>query len=135
MDGVGVILVFITNPLVLLVEDSAIALHLIKTIVKQAGLSYLSATDGESALTLAKSNAFDLIITDIGLPGISGYELTRTVREWDAHETKNTVPIIGLTALSLFEATKPGLEAGMNTVLCKPINLEKLKALIAQYLD
>ena len=118
----------------LLVEDNAIALHLIETIATLAGLRFTSAQDGESALALAKSQAFDLIITDIGLPGISGYELTHAIRQWEIACMQKPVPIIGLTALALCDAKQESLDSGMNALLCKPINLKTLQTLLNQYL-
>lgn len=120
---------------VLLVEDNKLALHFIQSIAQQAGLSYTSALDGESALQLAQTETFDLVITDIGLPGISGYELANTIRHWEKIQGKTPVPIIGLTALDLEEAKPKCHESGMNTVLKKPIQLETIHEIIAQYLQ
>ncbi len=131
---IGAILFFAATPNVLLVEDNTIALHLIETIIKHAGLKFRSALDGETALELAKTNTFDLIITDIGLPGISGYELTHAIRQWEMATTKKPIPIIGLTALDPAEAKQTCLDFGMNAMLCKPFNLEKLQTLLNQYL-
>ena len=119
---------------VLLVEDNAIALHFIKTIVSQAGLKFTSATDGEQALALAKSQFFDLIITDIGLPGICGYELTAAIRQWEKTTYQKPIPIIGLTARTLGEETSESIDAGMNKLLSKPISLRVINELINQFI-
>lgn len=119
---------------VLLVEDNAIALHFIETIVTQASLEFTSATDGEQALALVKSQPFDFIITDIGLPGICGYELTAAIRQWEKTTHKNPIPIIGLTARTLGEDTIEGIEAGMNSLLSKPISLRVINELINQFI-
>lgn len=122
-------------PHVLLIEDNVVALHFIETITKQAGLTYTSATSGERALELAKSTHFDFIITDIGLPGISGYEFTYAYRHWEKECAKNPIPIIGLTAHALREAKKECLQSGMNTMLSKPISLETIQALVTQFVQ
>ena len=121
-------------PHVLLVEDNVIALHLIESMVKQAGLKFTSAIDGERALVLAKLQLFDLIITDIGLPGISGYELTYAIRQWEKESLKKPIPIIGLTAYSLRETSKESQQSGINRMLSKPINLKTIQDLINQFL-
>ncbi len=124
---------FLAEPLhVLLVEDNVVALHFIETIMKQAGLKFTSALDGESALELVKSNKFDLIITDIGLPGISGYQLADAIRQWEKSMHQNPLPIIGLTALSRCDANIESVETSINKMLFKPINLNTVQELIRQ---
>ena len=127
-------IVAVNKPHILLVEDNVIALHLIETMVTQAGLNFSSAIDGESALALATSQQFDLIITDIGLPGISGYELSSAIRQLEKNTLKKQTPIIGLTAYSLREVEKECLQSGINTVLSKPINLKTIQALTKQFI-
>lgn len=122
------------SPLVLLVEDNLIALRLVEAIVAQAGCRFISATDGEQALELAKSNNFDLIITDIGLPGLSGTELTSLIRDWEKKSQKTEVPIIGLTAQALNESESKYIQAGMNKIFNKPIYLHQIQALITQFI-
>lgn len=122
------------HPYILLVEDNVIALHLIETMVTQAGLRFASAINGEQALLLATSHPFDLIITDIGLPGMTGYELTRAVRQWEKDTHKEPIPIIGLTAYSLRDTQEESLQSGINTMLSKPINLKTIQELINQFI-
>ncbi|KTC84664.1 MULTISPECIES: response regulator [Legionella] len=121
-------------PLILLVEDNLIALRCVETIASQAGCRFISAMNGENALELAKNDFFDLIITDIGLPGISGIELTYLIREWEKSLQKAEVPIIGLTAHDLGESEGKCLQAGMNKVISKPIYLRQMQELITQYI-
>lgn len=124
----------INTPHVLLVEDNKVALHFLQTLVQQAGLTFTSALDGESALGLTQSHAFDLVITDIGLPGISGYELAIAIRHLEKLQNKLPLPIIGLTALDLHEAQQKCLDSGMNTVLNKPIHITTIHDVVEQYL-
>lgn len=121
------------TPHVLLVEDNRVALHFIEVIASQAGLQFTSTRNGEDALELAQNHAFDLIITDIDLPGISGYELTRAIRRWECENSKKPLPVFGLTAR---ENTKDEyLQSGMNALLFKPITLKIFEELIKQYID
>ncbi|KTD25385.1 sensory box sensor histidine kinase/response regulator [Legionella lansingensis] len=122
-------------PRVLLVEDNIIALRLVETVAKQAGCEITSATDGEKALKLAHSNDFDLIITDIGLPGISGNELAEQIRATEKKSRKKTTPIVGLTAHAL---TGPGTEyvaSGLDKVYAKPINLKTMQTILTTFVS
>ncbi|MGQ3892195.1 PAS domain-containing protein [Legionella sp. CNM-4043-24] len=121
------------KPHLLLVEDNIIALRLLETLCTQNNCQFTSATNGEQALESAKAMPFDLIVSDIGLPGITGIELARRIREEEKHHNKPAVPIVGLTAHALEEATRPGLQAGMNKVIQKPIRFDTMQSLIKQY--
>ena len=68
---------------ILLVEDSAIALKVLQNTVKKSRYTFQSATTGEKAFALATSVIFDLIITDIKLPALSGIELASLIRYWE----------------------------------------------------
>lgn len=122
-------------PHLLLVEDNNIALRLLETLTNQHGCRFTSATNGEDALELAKHTDFDLIITDVGLPGISGIELTQAIREWEKRVGKKSRSIVGLTAHALQEADTPCLRAGMNKVFQKPIRPEQIELLIKQFIQ
>ncbi len=121
-------------PHILIVEDNPIAIRIVETFIKQTGCSYTTAADGESALELFKTKDFDLVITDVGLPGISGKELTQFIREWEQYLTKKPVPIIGLTAQTLTEVEQQCLQIGMNKVINKPIYFSTMQELVKQFL-
>lgn len=121
------------TPHVLLVEDNRVALHFIEVIASQAGLQFTSARNGEEALELAQIYAFDFIITDIDLPGMSGYELTRAIRRWESETGKKPLPVFGLTARE--NAKDECLQSGMNALLFKPITLNIFEKLIKQCID
>ena len=122
-----------TRPHLLLVEDNAIALRMVELITAQAGCRYTSAVNAEDALILAQSIDFDLIITDIGLPGFSGYELTQRIRDWETALHKPAIPIVGLTAHA--HAKNQCLQSGMNDVFCKPLNLDVMESILLAYVD
>ncbi len=117
----------------LLVEDNKIALFTLENLVKLAGYQSTSVMDGESALHLAKTQNFDLIITDLGLPGLSGIDLTRKIREFERELYKKPMPIIGLTAHSEDKIKRSCLEAGMNEVFTKPMTTEVLIGIKTTY--
>lgn len=117
----------------LLVEDNKIALFTLENLIKLAGYQFTSVMDGESALHLAKNQSFDLIITDLGLPGLSGIDLTRKIREFERELHKEPMPIIGLTAHSEGKIKRSCLEAGMNEVFTKPMTTEVLAGIKTTY--
>lgn len=120
-------------PYILLVEDNEIARHMVESIASKAGCRFISASDGEQALALAQSTRFDLILTDVGLPGISGHELTRRIRKEEAALHNDPVPIVGLTAHA--RSNEKSLKSGMNGVFTKPINLPTLQKILNQFVS
>lgn len=123
------------TPYILLVEDNVIQQHLGELTMKKGNYRYQCVDQAEKALDLIKSNSFDLILTDLGLPGISGLELTHAIRAWEKATQRSSTLIIGLTAQALPDAKKDCLAAGMNDVLLKPITLEALQETIDQWIS
>ncbi len=118
------------SPIILLVEDNYVALKVLESIVKLANIRFVSANDGESALEIATRQYFNLIITDIGLPGISGKDLTTKIRQWEKLQKKLPIPIIGLTAHGRDQVLDECLAVGMNDVYSKPIDLKTMQEII-----
>lgn len=116
---------------ILLIEDNAIALKVLETIVRMEGYTTSSAKSGEEGLLLAKNNQFDLIITDIGLPGISGHELTRQLRSHEHSHNQAPTRIVGLTGHASDSIRAECLKTGMNDVFMKPINKHILQKMIS----
>lgn len=122
------------GPLILLVEDNPIALKMVEAVAKQANCRFMSAITGENALDLLLKNDFDLIISDIGLPGISGNDLCKAIRDYEVEFNKSPTPIIGLTAHSADVAENDSVAAGMNKIVEKPISIARFKELLAEFL-
>ena len=110
---------------ILLVEDEAKTLQLIKQGLEQHNIEVDIAYDGLMGLTLAQRNPYDLLITDIILPEINGLNLCRKLRE-NGFET----PILLLTALSTTTDIITGLDAGADDYLGKPFEFNELMARI-----
>jgi DNA-binding response OmpR family regulator len=108
---------------ILLVEDEAKTLQLIKQGLEQHNIEVDIAYDGLMGLTLAQRNPYDLLITDIILPEINGLNLCRKLRE-SGFET----PILLLTALSTTADIITGLDAGADDYLGKPFEFSELMA-------
>ncbi|AHE67611.1 PAS domain-containing sensor histidine kinase [Legionella oakridgensis] len=122
-------------PRLLLVEDNHIALKMLENYATKCNCQFLSISDAEQALQLVQSQEFDLVITDIGLPGMSGDELAREIRSLESHHKKHPMPVIGLTAHADGEIKASCLKAGMNEIFSKPINLNQMHAILNTYLS
>jgi CheY-like chemotaxis protein len=114
----------------LLIEDNAIALQTAVALLKQLGIDYVTAINGQQAVEIFKQQEFDMVLSDIGLPDISGLEVARQIRVFEQETSKNPTPIYGLTAHSIVNAEPEGLQAGMDQVLSKPVRREMLLELI-----
>ncbi|MDP3704386.1 MAG: ATP-binding protein [Legionellaceae bacterium] len=122
-------------PHLLLIEDNVIALKILESFVSKASYRFISAIDGESALDFAKTQFFDLIISDVGLPGISGNEFTRKFRAWEIAQHKKPIPIIGLTAHADGEIHMACIQAGMNDVFTKPMSFTTMQTIISKFIS
>ncbi|HPB76661.1 MAG TPA: response regulator [Chromatiaceae bacterium] len=114
---------------ILLVEDNAINQQIICGLLEETGLSIEVADNGRQAVDLFQARPQELILMDIQMPIMDGYEATRQIRALDPQ-----VPIIALTANAFAEDIAKTRAAGMNAHLCKPIDIGQLKALIEDLL-
>lgn len=117
---------------VLVVEDHAPNRLVLCQQLEYLGHEAVSYGDGESALAIWEqaSPAFDLTITDFGLPGMDGCELTRRMRDVEQAMARRCHPIFGLTANAQPQVVERGLAAGMNRCIFKPLGLDALARLI-----
>ena len=109
---------------VLIVEDDAEIADVLRRVLRQEGHDPVIAVDGETALESARDFAPDLVILDLGLPGMDGVEVAHHLRE------RNDVPILILTARSDTEDLVQGLDAGADDYLVKPFERAELLARI-----
>ncbi len=122
-------------PHLLLVEDNLIALKTLEMMLDKKGYTFISAQSGEEAWTLLQNNTVDFIITDIGLPGISGTQLTQRIRNKERALNSTPLPIIGLTGHAKEVAWDECQRAGMNDILSKPARIELLEQCIVPLLS
>jgi two-component system copper resistance phosphate regulon response regulator CusR len=108
---------------ILIVEDEARIASFIEKGLRANGFTTDVATGGEEALARACIANFDLLILDLGLPDIDGFEVLRRLREWN-----RTLPVLILTARDTLPDTVAGLEAGADDYLTKPFRFEELLA-------
>lgn len=119
---------------VLVVEDNLIASHMITLLVRQVGCQVTSVLSATEALTAVSGFNYDLILTDIGLPDFSGFELVQKIRLKESDANQRAVPIIGLTAHALVFNADNSLYKGMNDVFCKPIDFKTMQQIIHSYI-
>ena len=115
---------FKTLPKVLIVDDERMLVETIEYNLQKAGFETLSAFDGESALTTARENKPDLIVLDLMLPRLSGWEVCRALRA----ETDYQPAILMLTARGEESDKVIGLELGADDYLVKPFSMRELVA-------
>jgi CheY-like chemotaxis protein len=111
----------------LLVEDSDDILYIMKTELEWMGYVVDAATDGNAALDLAKAHRPDVIISDIQMPGIDGFEFLRRVRSL---KELAKVPAIALTGFGMDADVKRALERGFSAHMTKPVEPDKLSEMI-----
>lgn len=114
---------------ILIVDDEVDIANSIQYVLKQEGYSILLAHDGLQAMQIIDNQHPDLVILDVMMPGIDGYEVCRRVRATD----KKT-PILMLTARTSEVDTVVGLELGANDYIAKPVRLRELVARVKAHL-
>ncbi len=108
---------------ILLVEDEVKAVEALRKGLVEHQFNVDVALDGESGLALATLHAYDVIISDVVIPKVNGFDLVRKIRE-----NSNTTPILLLTALLGADHTVEGLDCGADDYLTKPFEFKELVA-------
>lgn len=116
----------------LIIEDNEMNRDMLARRLARRGYEIPTAGDGEEGLVVAQSQAPDLILMDMGLPVIDGWEATRRLKT--APETRS-IPIIALSAHAMAGDREKALEAGCDDYDIKPIELERLLEKIEKLLD
>lgn len=106
---------------ILVVEDDANLRRLMSAALKQNGYQAFTASDGIEALDMLEKTNIDLIISDIMMPNMDGYELTRQLRSANFQ-----LPILMVTAKESFEDKKIGFDAGTDDYMVKPIDINEM---------
>jgi len=121
-------------PLVLVVDDNSINRKLLSHQLRLLGLRSETAENGVEALSLWQGMPFALIITDCHMPELDGYSFARSVRKLELDNRSPRIPILGWTANAVDEEFAVCRAAGMDDVLVKPADLNKLRESIARWL-
>ena len=121
---------------ILLTEDNELNREIAVELLKEEGFILDTAEDGTIAvekMRTAKPGQYDLILMDIQMPIMDGYEATRQIRKLENPETAN-IPIVAITANAFEEDRQKALEAGMNEHVSKPIDMERLLEIMKKVL-
>jgi CheY-like chemotaxis protein len=114
---------------ILVVDDDELVLLAIQELLTPLGFSVTRASNGADALQKAASQQFDIVILDVIMPEMDGFEICRKMRQLPAY---HEMPILMLTAKSGEEDKQRGMEAGANLYLPKPIAPKRLIALVEE---
>lgn len=106
---------------ILVVEDDAELNRLFCTVLKKNGYNPIGAADGEAALDIMQSEYIDLIITDIMMPRLDGFQLTESLRQTD-----RTTPVLLITAKDSFGDKQRGFLSGADDYMVKPVDVEEM---------
>ena len=117
---------------VLAVDDDPAAVGALRQILSQRGYDVVTAHSAEDALAVLADQRFDLAILDVAMPGMSGYDLCRTLRK-DARTVD--LPVIFLTAKALLMDMAEGQDAGSDLYLIKPVLASKLLSMVGMFLS
>jgi signal transduction histidine kinase len=115
---------------VLVAEDNETNVILIEILLEQLNVNFEVVSNGELVVKAAKEGEYALILMDNQMPKLSGLEATKEIRKFNP-----TLPIVALSANALKEEQEAFLSAGMNGVLSKPIEYEKLKMILEKYVN
>ncbi len=113
-----------TQARILIVDDQPLTRELMTLIVQAQGYKTLVATNGEEALAIAAKRPVDLVILDVVMPGMDGFEVARRLR---AEERTRTLPIVIVSALEDKESRIKGLAEGADDFLARPVDRLELK--------
>lgn len=121
------------NTRILIVEDHPITAKITQKILSDLNCFVEVAIHGEAAIECIQNESYDLILMDIGLPDIDGYEATRRIRMYESTKKNIPIPIIGLTARVDGENKQRCIESGMNAVFSKPLIKEKVQHIFLSF--
>jgi two-component system CheB/CheR fusion protein len=115
--------------LALVVDDVSDVTEMLSVLLTHAGYEVVTALSARGALEAVRSQRFDVIISDIGMPEMNGYQLAREIRTLPGYEK---VPMVAVTGYSMFDDKARSLNAGFTAHLTKPIEPRALLDLIEQ---
>jgi CheY-like chemotaxis protein len=121
---------------VLIVEDNPTNQRVIDMLLKRIGITPFTVENGQAALEslIDRGEAFDILLMDLQMPVMDGYEATRRLRAWEAETGREPVPIVALTADAFAEDRERCLQTGMDDFLTKPIVVDDLVGVLGRWL-
>lgn len=120
------------NKVILVVDDSATVRKFVSVSLSMQGFSVVSASDGMDALEKLPREKVDLVITDLNMPNMDGFEFIRALRDNPAYRE---LPVIILSSLGDNVSRETGSRLGVSSYVVKPFSLEKIQYEVAKYLS
>ena len=117
---------------ILVVEDNPLNLKLVRDVLTVSGYDVVAAPSGEEGVRLAETCEPDLVLMDIQLPGMDGYEALRLLRQ---NSRLNTVPVVAVTAFAMREDRERAAREGFDGYLGKPISVRALPSQVGEFLS
>ena len=117
---------------ILVVEDTEDNRKILRDLLTSAGFELIEATDGEAGIRMASEERPDLILMDIQLPLVNGYEATRRIK---ANPDTRHIPILAVTSYALSGDEAKAIEAGCNGYIAKPFSPRNLLAKVREFLS
>jgi CheY-like chemotaxis protein len=122
------------NGRVLVVDDNSVNRKILARQLELAGASTDVAASGEEALQLWRKGGYDLLLADLQMPTMDGFELAQRIRESESVAGRKRVPILAVTASTHEEQVERSRAAGMDGFITKPIGIEQLRATLDVWL-
>ncbi len=119
---------------ILLVEDEQSNILVAKAWLDEFGYDYDIAHDGVEAVEKYRTNNYSLVLMDVHMNGLSGYEATQQIRQIEKDMSRAEVPVIAMTALTLIGDQEKCISNGMNDYISKPFSNIELRAKLSHYL-
>ncbi|HEY7649115.1 MAG TPA: response regulator [Methylomirabilota bacterium] len=119
------------QPTVLYVEDNEFNRKIVRQLLSRTTYRLVEAVDGEAALAMIRQDTPDLVLMDVQLPKMSGFDVTRALR---AEAATAAIPIIMVTSFALSGDDQRAMAAGASAYLAKPYSPRELLALVRQFL-
>ena len=120
------------NKIALIADDSSTVRKFVSFALKSMGIEVVAASDGIDALEKLNTESFDLVITDLNMPHLDGYELISSIREIKDYKE---IPIIILSSESGEEDQSKGFSVGANSYMIKPFDAKKLQYEVSKFLS
>ena len=117
------------NPLALVVDDAPDLAEMLSLILIQGGYEVVTANSAQAAIEAAENTRFDMVISDIGMPRMNGYQLAQILRALPDYAA---VPMIAVTGFSMYDDRERSFSSGFNAHVTKPIDPVGLFELIEQ---
>jgi len=119
---------------ILLAEDNAVNQRLALRFLEKAGYRADAVASGREAVKALEVYPYDLVLLDIQMPEMDGYEVARVIRDPGSKVFNRAVPIVAMTANAMKGDRKRCIEAGMDDYVSKPVRADKLKEVLRRFL-